>query len=336
MENKQDDNNNQSLLIDKMMQKFNYYPNITNFESINKEIPDKNNFTKVFKNFFLKLKEFDSKVTENFSSKNYKENWNYSFTYDFDDYLTNYMKDNDIEVREYIKKYWQEQIDNFNNNILHIYYFIILVYKYTNSCDKFSDYDKNILYWTILYHDLGKYIDMNPIIKEKIDVSEFDKTHPFKGIIIFLNSAFEHDLFFYPNDEYKNELNNIYKNQFVNAIFSSWNLENIYYGKRFNISFNNIDIIEKFFMKIKSEEKNQWIYDICILITFHQSLPNNEYRMNSPLLEDKYIKIFFDKRLAEMMRVIMIYDSCSHSMFFGSNWPELINKNMDKVMKLFE
>ena len=102
-------------------------------------------------------------------------------------------------MREYIKKYWQEQIDNFNNNILHIYYFIILVYKYTNSCDKFSDYDKNILYWTILYHDLGKYIDMNPIIKEKIDVSEFDKTHPFKGIIIFLNSAFEHDLFFYPN-----------------------------------------------------------------------------------------------------------------------------------------
>ena len=128
----------------------------------------------------------------------------------------------------------------------------------------------------------------------------------------------------------------LYKNQFVNAIFSSWNLENIYYGKRFNISFNNIDIIEKFFMKIKSEEKNQWIYDICILITFHQSLPNNEYRMNSPLLEDKYIKIFFDKRLAEMMRVIMIYDSCSHSMFYGSNWPELINKNMDKVMKLFE
>ena len=177
---------------------------------------------------------------------------------------------------------------------------------------------------------------MNPIIKENIDVSEYDKTHPFKSIIIFLNSAFEHDLFYYPNDEYKEELNNIYKNEFVNSIYNSWSTEKRNYLVRHNINFNHIDVIEKFFMKIKSQEQNEWIYDICILITFHQSLPNNEYRMNSPLLEEKYIKIFFDKRLAEMMRIIMIYDSASHSMFFGSNWAEQINKNMDKIMKLFE
>ena len=52
---------------------------------------------------------------------------------------------------------------------------------------------------------------MNPFIDEKIDFSYYDKTHPFKSIIIFLNSAFEHELFFYANDEYKNELNNMYK-----------------------------------------------------------------------------------------------------------------------------
>ena len=136
-------------------------------------------------------------------------------------------------------------------------------------------------------------------------------------------------------DDLFNELNNIYKNEFVNSIYNSWSTEKRNYAVRHNINFNHIDVIEKFFMKIKSQEQNEWIYDICILITFHQSLPNNEYRMNSPLLEEKYIKIFFDKRLAEMMRIIMIYDSASHSMFYGSYWPEQINKNMDEVMKLF-
>ena len=89
-------------------------------------------------------------------------------------------------------------------------------------------------------------------------------------------------------------------------------------------------------MEIKSQEKNEWIYDICVLIIFHQSLPNNEYCMNSPLLEEKYIKIFFTKRLVELMRIIMIYDSASHSMFYGSSWIEPINSNIDEVIKLFQ
>ena len=88
--------------------------------------------------------------------------------------------------------------------------------------------------------------------------------------------------------------------------------------------------------KIKSQEQNEWIYDISVLIIFHQSLPNNEWHMNSPLLEEKYIKIFFTKRLIELMRIIMIYDSASHSMFRGSDWIIPINNNMDKVIKLFQ
>ena len=298
------------LLIDKMMDDNNYFPNCSKFESINREILDKHNFTKIFNNFLFKLRDFDRIFTEYYSSKHNNKKLISWFESDYDIYLINYIQNIDVEVKEYIKNIWKEQIDN---NI-----------------------DKNILYWTILYHDLGKYLQMNPFINEKINTFEYDKTHPFKSIIIFLNSAFEHELFFYPNDEYKKELNNIYKEEFRNAIFNSWIIEKMKYKGKYNINFDHIDTIEKFYMKIKSEEKNEWIYDICILITFHQSLPNNEYHMNSPLLEEKYIKIFFDKRLAEMMRIIMIYDSSSHSMFFGSNWPEQINKNMDGVMKLFE
>ena len=321
------------LLFDKMMDENNYFPNCTKFESINKEISDKHNFSKIFNNFLSKLKDFDRIFTENNSSKTKNTTWNKNYKFEYEHYLIDYIKISDDEVKEYIKNIWEKQFDINPNNIRHICSFLILVDKYINRSGKLTNYDKNILYWTILYHDLGKYIQMNPFIDEKINTFEYDKTHPFKSIIIFLNSAFEHELFFYPNDEYKKELNNIYKEEFINAIYNSWIRDKS--KVLYNINFNHIDIIEKFFMKIKSEEKNEWIYDICILITFHQSLPNNEYHMNSPLLEEKYIKIFFDKRLAEMMRIIMIYDSASHSMFYGSYWPEQINKNMDEVMKLF-
>ena len=313
-----------NLKIDEMMTKYKYFPNCTEFESLNKEIPDNNNFSKIFNNFLSRLKDFDTYLTYNISSKKN------SF---YGGYLIEYLMNYETEVKDYLNGIWEMQLGEVK---YHTGFFIILVDKYIKISGKISEYDKNILFWTILYHDLGKYKEMNPFIKEDIDLYDYDKTHPFKSIIIFLNSAFEHELFFYPNDEYKNELNKIYKEEFINSIFKSWNLE-IYDNKtRYNISFKYIDIIEKFFMKIKSQEKNEWIYDICILITFHQSLPNNEYQMNSPLLEEKYIKIFFNKRLAELMRIIMVYDSSSHSMFYGSNWPEQINKNMDKIMKLFE
>ena len=329
MEEKKEVDNN-FLLIDDMMRRFNYFPNTKEFESINKEIPDNHNFSKVFNNFLTKLKDFDKAFTAHTSTKKPVK---YYSSYSYEEYyLFKYLKDNDNELNDYIKE-WKEQ---FDTNTKHICFFIIMVDKYSQYNGNISEYDKNILFWTILFHDLGKYKQMNPFIDEKIDFSYYDKTHPFKSIIIFLNNAFDHDLFFYPNDEYKNELINMYKNEFTNAIFNSWNIEIIDNDKIYNICFKYIEEIQKFFMKIKSQEQNEWIYDICVLIIFHQSLPNNKNRMNSPLLEEKYIKIFFTKRLVELMRIIMVYDSSSHSMFSGSDWVAQINLNMDEVIKLYQ
>ena len=247
------------------------------------------------------------------------------YTFEVDIYLIKYLENNDIEVKDYIKNIWEEQT---NNNKRHICFFIILVDKYIECKGKISEYDKNILYWTILYHDLGKYMKMNPLIEEDINKYSYDK-------IIFLNSIFQHNLFYYPNDEYKSELMKIYKEEFIISIYKSF-IDTKGFDSKYNISFNYIDIIQKFFMKIKSQEQNEWIYDNNVLIIFHQNIPNNEWHMNSPLLEEKYIKIFFTKRLIELMRIIMIYDSASHSMFRGSDWIIPINNNMDKVIKLFQ
>ena len=317
-----------NLKIDEMMTKYKYFPNCTEFESLNKEIPDNNNFSKIFNNFLSRLKDFDTYLTYKISSK---KNINSSYR----EYLIEYLMNYETEVKDYLNGIWEMQLEEVK---YHTGFFIILVDKYIKISGKISEYDKNILFWTILYHDLGKYMKMNTLIDEKIDVLSYDKTHPFKSIIIFLNSVFYHNLFYYPNDEYKHELTKIYKEEFIDSIYKSWNLEErkYYYTTYYNISFKYIDIIQKFFMKIKSQEQNEWIYDISVLIIFHQSLPNNEWNMNSPLLEEKYIKIFFTKRLIELMRIIMIYDSASHSMFRGSDWIIPINNNMDKVIKLFQ
>ena len=316
------------LMIDMMMYKYKYYPINTEFESLNRKIPDNNNFSKIFSDFLSKLKMFDKEFT-NYAESN-KTNKNFCCDLEIRSYMITYINENDKEVKDYIKEYWKEQLDI---NKRHTCFFLIMVDKYIHLSKKISSYDENILFWTILFHDLGKYMYMNPYFKEYLDFNYYDKTHPFKSVLIFLDCVFEHDLFFYPDDNYKNELINIYKNEFINAIYNSWSFID---KERYNISFIHIDIIEKFFMKIKLEEKNEWLYDICVLIIFHQSLPNNKNNMNSPLLEEKYIKKFFSKRLVELMRIIMIYDSSSHTLFSESEWPKEINKNMDEITKLFD
>jgi hypothetical protein len=74
MEDKKDkvDNTNKiniNLKIDEMMTKHKYFPNCTEFESLDKEIPDNNNFSKIFNNFLSRLKDFDTYLTYNISSK---------------------------------------------------------------------------------------------------------------------------------------------------------------------------------------------------------------------------------------------------------------------------
>ena len=65
---KENTKNSNNLKIDEMMKEFNYFPKVAEFESLNKEILDKNNFSKVFNIFLNKLKDFDECFTKHVSS----------------------------------------------------------------------------------------------------------------------------------------------------------------------------------------------------------------------------------------------------------------------------
>jgi hypothetical protein len=54
--------------------------------------------------------------------------------------------------------------------------------------------------------------------------------------------------------------------------------------------------------------------------------------MNDPLLENEFTKQIFDKRLLELMRIIMVNDSAAHSLFSGSSYSDELNSNLDKLL----
>ena len=211
-----------------------------------------------------------------------------------------------------------------------------MVYEYIK--DKmFCDYDKNILYWTILFHDIGKHQIMNKYNNERFPKKLVrDKAHPFKSIIIFIQSLIYNNLIFFIDEKEQNDFNYFFNQIFIDKLYKSFVKEkdsDYYEGYGYNISFVNIETIDEFLTILNKNEENNWIYEISILILFHQSLPNNTFLMNSPLLDEKYILKYFDIRLLELMRIIMIYDSSSHSLLSQDSWVPEINKNIDLLRK---
>jgi hypothetical protein len=320
----------EKILVD-MCKKNSYYAFCKEFnqENENKEIPEKFNFIKKFPNYFSFIQNLDNIATKQLQDKLVYKNFNIN-----------------LEIRKillYHTSLYLEEIDRIMveewfklrlNTKMHSSIFFHLVE--TNMPKLICEYDKNILYWTILFHDSGKHLQMNPYIKEDYTGMLIDRTHPLKSVIVFINTFLKNNFIFFENEEQKKEFLNVFKN-FCEIIFNSYSYEYIAFLDRnyYNMSLNKINEMDKFIIFLKEMKNNKWIYDIFVLILFHQSLPNNDYNMNKPLLPEIYIKKYFDKRLIELMRIIMVYDSCSHSLFIGGIWIKEINKHIDILRKLF-
>ena len=207
-----------------------------------------------------------------------------------------------------------------------------------------DDYDINILYWVSLYHDIGKHQKLHKIYEKDYVYVILDKMHPFKSILLFIESLLEKKYFKISDEEYI-----ILKKKYIefkDIIFDSYEalpetpdlmktgnkeLDN---QKIYNISLKHFNKICEFLKYIKSlGSENEWIYDASALIIFHQNIPNNENNMNYPLLSNEQIKEIFDLRLLEMMRIIMYLDSITYSIFDNTEWEIQINKQIDILRK---
>lgn len=98
-------------------------------------------------------------------------------------------------------------------------------------------------------------------------------------------------------------------------------------------SLDNLSGILGGLNKLRSNE-NDWIVDVIILIMMHQSLDNNTIRPNYPVLTENDIRNFFDSRLIELMLILNINDSLSHTMFNRNEFVEQINKSQIKFRQI--
>ena len=210
------------------------------------------------------------------------------------------------------------------------------------------EYDMNILYWVTLFHDIGKFQKMHKIYEKDYAFGIMDKMHPFKSILLFIETLLERHLFKVSEEELL-VLNTKY-NEFKQIIFDSFealpetpNLmkvgnKKVDSQKIYNISLKHFSEISSFLKYIKSlGSENEWIYDASVLIIFHQNIPNNEHNMNFPILSNEQIKEIFDLRLLEMMRIVMYLDSITYTLFDNTEWEAQINKQLDFLRKiLFE
>jgi hypothetical protein len=95
------------------------------------------------------------------------------------------------------------------------------------------------------------------------------------------------------------------------------------------------ELFDEFNVLISQSENNEWIVDVIKLVAFHQSFPNTVGFMNFPLLDEGLVKLFFDYRLIDMMKIIMVNDSASHSKFTGESFTEEIIENLNILRQLF-
>ena len=314
------------------MEKYNYFPKTNYFTNTKNEdiFPDNYIFSKTFPNLFSYFENLDQKFSEENKTNNK----------DIKKILKKYILDQSFiwnpEIISYIGYYW----DKLDKKIkIHTIIFLSMVKVFIEK-ENLNDYDKNILYWAILFHDVGKFHEMNTIYKEDYSKNKFiDKSHPFKSGIIFIQTALKKNLIFFKDENEKKDFIDFFEKQFIKALYESFEKEeNKYNNLAYSINFKNINDIIKFLLEIKLHKENIWIYQIMILILFHQSLPNNNpalhgRHINEPLLEEKYIKELFDVHLLELMRIILIYDSSSHCLLSNSIWEQEIDKYFNSLIK---
>ena len=326
----------------------NKYPLIKDFPqkySKDEIIPEEINLKILLKDYITKLSLLEKYASENLKFLKPKK-YNFSVTFFYYEGENNYYLE---EINESLFGFMGNKFKNLRDRVkLHenLFFYILTILEEDIIKNKFVDFDINILYWVSLFHDIGKHQKLHKILEKDYIYGILDKMHPFKSILLFIETLLEKKLFKI-SDEEMVILKDKFKN-FKKIIFDSYEAlpttpsimktgdEKIDNQKIYNISLKHFDEICEFLKYIKNlGSENQWIYDASVLIVFHQNIPNNEHNMNHPLLTNDQIKEVFDLRLIEMMRVIMYLDSSTYTIFDNTEWEIQINKQIDILRNIF-
>ena len=308
-------------------------------------IPNEINMKLLLKNYISKLSLLEKYAAENIRLlKPTNKNLSITFFW-YDGENTHYLKEIDESLDDFMGQTFKNMRERvrFHENL---FFYILTILEDNVIKEKFVDYDINILYWVSLCHDIGKHQNMHKVYEKDYLYGILDKMHPFKSIILFIQILLEKKLFKISEEELS--IFNKKFEEFKEIIYDSYeelpatpNImktgnEKIDNQKIYNISLKHFNKIKDFLIYIKNlGTENNWIYDASVLIVFHQNIPNNEFSMNHPLLSNEQIKEVFDLRLLEMMRVVMLLDSSTYTIFDNTEWEVQINKQIDILRNIF-
>lgn len=207
-----------------------------------------------------------------------------------------------------------------------------------------TDYDHNILLWTMLFHDICKYIKINKNTLEDFSGKIYyaDSTHPFKSAAIAFKYFYENGFI---KDCNSNNISNSIQKDLKSIVYDTYDLiiksvELSHCDKDNNKtfykhSFKYIDEIMLNFNYIRNIDKeNNWIIDVVFLVMTHQSLNNNYKKNIDPAFSDNQIIKFYDIRMIELSLILFINDSLSYSFFDRNMFVIYINKMHLKYRKL--
>ena len=310
------------------------------------EIRSGTNFFLVFPLLTDQIKSFEMNLSKLIQAKTNDVNKNKILSFIKENKFNKHIyllvsKSLDCCINEFFFKDSWINLQSVNNGTTGFHIFITLVLVYTDcfktkNSNLISEYDSNILLWTMLFHDICKYIKINKNLQEDFSgrLNFADSTHPFKSaaysLLLFYNNNY-----FNIDKQDKSKLGDLIRETYSLIINSVEEKYSDPYNTYYIHSFKNIDSIMDNLTKLR-QGNNDWIVDIIFLILTHQSLDNNPFRLNVPSFNKKQIQKFYNKRLLELSLIVYVNDSLSYSMFEVNEYIERINEVHIELRKLFK
>jgi len=144
------------------------------YEETTEEVIEHINFKTFFPKLFLFIKTFDSKFCSKYvNSQISQEPQNESNS--LDDNLRKIIESDLTELEEEFSPFLIEEWNSLNvymsgKTKIHTMICLIFLYYEIEILKKnFREYDKNVLYWAILLHDIAKHVILNEKLGEKFE-----------------------------------------------------------------------------------------------------------------------------------------------------------------------
>ena len=207
--------------------------------------------------------------------------------------------------------YWSKLAGYTEGRICYHIYSVFFCLLHDPGYLSLSKYDKNVLLWTNLFHDISK--------RGTPEVEGKDNIHPFKSAWRTLHVM-------------QDSLN------WINIKEEEWKVWDDIFDRAY--MFRNGEIVQdhsylksiKAFLD-KNVGDNKFLLDIIYMTLLHQSLPNmKEWKHKSIIHPLEEVKYYFDSRRMKLMKIFMRNDSVSYTLFKPMHTTHSCSHQLDRYI----